>query len=169
MNNPTLRTFSVTQFTYRGIGVKINHPHDHYKWAYYVYLVLNQFQDQKLAKKLWIKANTNGFWDYYKIPFLSGMDGHGGITYYEKSLSRHDKKIIEIGFDYGHIYDDEETYELQDIVNDAINTVDWIHNNTTYLCFCFGNGKLYLEKDGEYTGNYFYSLEYKNRKNEVNA
>lgn len=150
----------VTHMAYRGVNAKIIHPHDGYKWAFYIYINLKQIKDQELAKSLWIEAGSEGFCSYMSNDFINRLEFHGGCTYYHKSFGRWDDKIIELGCDYGHYGDEGERYSLQSVKFDLLACIDSLHEKTTYLIFEQSKGALIEEKDVSYSKNGVYPKQY---------
>jgi len=97
-------------------------------WTYYVYLLLDLIPDKKLGKSLWVKSSKIRksnyiIWNYDNIDVYL----HGGITFYAKHIYPPNKKVIEIGCDYSHLWDVERIYCLDDIIADAHKTIDDIY------------------------------------------
>lgn len=161
-----LKTHETTLGRYRGITFEVAHPHDSYKFCYYIYLKLEQFNDEEFAETLWIEAIPSGFSNrkyinYNGNDFLYCLDMHGGITFYAKMFDGGDGRVIKIGCDYGHIYD-RGWDTLETVIADAKSTIDDIHNKTTYLLHCSGDGRFVKESEGQYKGEHetFYSNEW---------
>jgi hypothetical protein len=91
---------------------------------------------------------------------INNIPMHGGVTYCEFA---NNGKRIKVGCDYAHLWDEEHTYELSDIVYDLKETIDaWFKIMPDYKFFCNGNGKYYDVNDGTFDKfNNFYSNEYK--------
>lgn len=97
-------------------------------WNYYVYLYESRLEN---FDALWLEPTNQYSWgagyDYYSLPIYN-IFWHGGITYYEKlNNDAIGKRMIKVGCDYSHLFDLDQTYELPDIVSDAIQTVDELH------------------------------------------
>lgn len=163
----TLKQREITYFTYRGVNVEVRHPSDsiHCGWTYYLFLNLSRFADEKPAKKLWLTArdkwgNGRKSYDYEKSYLLTHMEFHGGITWYSKHFTLNDEKVIEVGCDYAHYWDEGRCYSLETVIRDAKRTVDSLHELADYRIWCQGAGTLHDESDGVYVGNAFYSNIY---------
>lgn len=151
-------TFEKSYFRYRGVDVKIRHPFEGYTWCYYLYINLSRLP-QPLADELWLEADKDGL--YYPIPpIIRSLEFHGGCTWYSKHYSHNDKRVIEVGCDYAHLWDEDLIYSLEQIVLDAKHSVDMLHANTEYLVWCQGNGGTYKESEGTYVDDVFYSHEW---------
>ena len=175
---PKIKEKKVFSFVYRGISVEINNWKEENSydgktnhWTYYLFLNLSRFTDEKLARKLWIQAKAQNpksekpcerrkYHGYSKISFLNSIDFHGGITYYSKLYSHYGEKMIQIGCDYDHLYDNPDHETIESVKNDAIRSIDDFYSKTEYLLMCQGNGELVKESEGIYYQNCFYSLEY---------
>jgi hypothetical protein len=150
------RDTTITRGNYRGIVFEINHPDENYKFTYYISLDLERFQDKEFADSLWLTATETGIgkqkrYKYSDIDFFNEIHFHGGITWYSKLFSLNDDRIIKIGCDYNHSFDQWNFYDLDDVLNDVRKTIDDIHENSTYLLFCHGDGSLVQENKGLYS------------------
>ena len=90
------------------------------------------------------------------------MDWHGGITWYSK-ISGFDggEKIIKVGCDYQHYWDEGKTYNLSYIENDVKDTIDkFLKYIPDYKFRCVGTGKLYNSNEGYVIKGKFHSKEY---------
>lgn len=123
--------------TYKGVGFKIvkwplKHRPDlfghEFVWNYYIYLNLDKINEAD-AKKLWIRAYANKYshgrkmYRYYDCKPLTDIEMQGGITWYKKSYGLQDEKIIEIGCDYNHAWNDRE-YQLEEIYEDLKQSIE---------------------------------------------
>jgi hypothetical protein len=151
---------AVTHIDYRGVSGKIIHPHDNYKWAFYIYVNLKQIKDEEIAKSLWIEAGEQGFCSYMSNDLIGSLAFHGGCTFYNKAYGRWDQKIIEIGCDYGHYGDEIYDYSLESVKFDLLRCIDSLHEATTYLIFEQSKGELIEEKDVFYREGGVYPKAY---------
>ena len=125
---------------YRGIHFKIvnwsfeSSQDEMTKWNYYLYLPENRCVDFKL---LWHEDKPQKFCetspvrivhDYYEGP-TGQINMHGGITWYEKLGHTEGHRRIEVGCDFMHLYDDEKTWTLEDMLHDIITAVDGLYND----------------------------------------
>ena len=113
-------------------------------WNYYLHLILSKFKDKELTETLWLPdvemritptSPIRVTHDYYSNPFLSSLEMHGGITFYEKQV--HDKeRVIKVGCDFQHLYDDMAHWNLESVTTDMTHCIDEMLKNTQY-----GNNK----------------------------
>lgn len=146
-------TTKATVITYRGLTIKINHPHDHYQFCFYVYLDPTRFTNKTVANKLWLR-DTDKWWRTDKLPYIiQDLPWPGGITFYAKHLGANKYRSVEIGCDYGHLWDMERGYSttLEDVITHSKHVVDKLHESTEYLVQCRGDGR--LVSDYEITEN----------------
>jgi hypothetical protein len=152
-------TQQVTRETYRGVTIEVIHPHDKgslgyktmYGWCGYVYLELDQVADKKLRKSLWPKPTPLGFGGRMmtRAPdWLNELDFHGGVTYFCKQLGPADGRGVKVGCDYRHFGDEDELYDVDSVLCDMHHVVDRLHERTTYLMRCWGDGRLAPESEG---------------------
>lgn len=148
-----IKEFRLTRGEYRGIPFEINHPDNGYSFAYYVYLNLEHFEDKQLAESLWVDAVKGEFRKIYrmeKIPFLNDIYFHGGLTWYSKSFSLSDDRVVKAGCDYGHDFDQYRFYDIHMVLEEVKRTINDIHDSTKYLMYCNGCGELVSETEGRY-------------------
>ncbi len=143
---------------YRGIIYEIHKwrpvlSHFEFSWNYYLYLNLNNFEDKDLARSLDLKP-TKSFGaqhhhNYLENSFLNSIEFHCGITFYAKHLvagrENPEETVIQIGADYQHYWDENQSYDWEDIKGDARLSIDSLHSLATYLIFCQGCGELFKE------------------------
>lgn len=141
---PKIRTHgSTTQVVYREIPIEIkNWRHgesgtDYFKtefpsgsWNYYVTIRESRCVD---FSKLWLPDELKTFFggrQYVSHDYLAqlpNIEMHGGITYYEKHGHTAGFRAITIGCDYGHLHDVRQEYRYEDVLADAVRTVDSIY------------------------------------------
>lgn len=114
-------------------------------WNYYIFLIEKQLPDA--FKSAWLKGKRSGrhvFYEYYKS-WISNLDWHMGCTFYEK-ISGFDgaDKVIKVGCDYAHLYDEGKYYELSDIESDAHICIQSLIDRTRVLSWCHYCGE-YVE------------------------
>ena len=154
-------TRTLTTEEYRGVFIEVAHPHgkasehsDHetlYGWCGYIYLWLDRFADEKLRWSLWPAPTPLGIGDrmFLRHPsWLEDLDFHGGVTYFEKRLGAGDDHGVKIGCDYRHLYDHNDLYDVRTLLDHMRHVVDRLHERTTYLMRCGGDGRLAPEPEG---------------------
>ena len=100
-------------------------------------------------------------YDYYAEPLINEIDWHCGCTWYSKHGMDGSPRIIQIGCDYQHYWDEGHMYNLDTVKYDVKNTIiKFLDHVPGYKYWCCGNGKLYDLKDGIVKGNRFFSREY---------
>jgi hypothetical protein len=105
-------------------------------WNYYIYipeknLTSEMFDKCWLPDKLVKYSPESEGWishDYYDSP-LGDVPIHGGITYYAKLGHTEGKRVIEIGCDYQHLNDRNQTYWVEMILVEVKETIDWLWAN----------------------------------------
>lgn len=166
-------------FVYRGISIEIVHwgINEEYcpkgKWNLYLYINPNNIGDKQLRKIFLPKlrkvnwgGKNNKIYDIYSCDLANNLDLHGGVTYLNVE-NVNGRKILKVGCDYSHLYDDLTDWNENILANHAIDAVNKLHELTEVLIFCSGHGGFYPESEGEYLNedkSYFYSFEYKNKK-----
>lgn len=111
---------------------------DNPNWNYYIYLPVDQipvefhkffFLDGKREK---LSPDGNEYLDYNcgETSYISDLDWHGGITFYEKELEGDGKLLgVKLGCDYAHYFDEEAgyPYNLEWVLSDTKHTIDKLH------------------------------------------
>ncbi len=161
--------------TYRGVQIEVCRWSDFEGkpiWNFYLHLSLEQIEDPGLREESWLPIKSfevlgfSGTTYDYMNAWFSNLDFHHGITYFQKRLldnTRDDKerRAIQIGCDYNHLWDQGKTYTAESVMQDARNCVDSLHaylkeRDTHYLIHANCCGRLIQEDEGHMTGDSFY-------------
>lgn len=91
------------------------------KWTHYLWIRLDEQLSKEVADSLWLKPRPermrpNGkvwvTYDYYDSP-IRKIVFHGGCTWYSKESTEDDPlRVIKVGCDYQHIWDEGKNYTL---------------------------------------------------------
>jgi len=155
--------------TYNGVRFEINNWINEYDnkevWTYYIIIHLDRIPNKHKPKTFWLKGIKDGkhvFYRYYNHHVLVDLDWHGGLTYYNKENGFDgSEKIIKVGCDYNHIWNEERYYDLKTVKGEVKETIDkFLTHIPDYKYWCRGNGKLYSKKDGLIIKRQFNSKEY---------
>ena len=160
--------------TYKGVGFEINNwktppnsiePNEKDCWTYYLYLHLDRIPEENNPNSYWLKGRKDRnrvFYDYYKHDVMTELDWHGGLTWYSKEHGFDGSgKVIKIGCDYSHLWDEGRFYDLETVKFDCKSTIErFLQKVPNYKHWCCGNGKLYGIEEGLIVKNQFYSKEY---------
>ena len=145
--NKTKRWFG----SHDGVRFEINN-FDEKKWTYYLILDLNKIPD--ISELFWLKGEPDikgrVFYAYSNSKEIQDIDFHCGCTWYSKERGFDgENKVIKIGCDYSHIWDEWRQYTLEDIKRDVIKSVNSFKEIVPkYKYWCRGNGGLYDLEDG---------------------
>ena len=159
--------------TYRGVAFEINNwitpansieQRERANWTYYLILHIERIPEEHKPNSYWLrgrKDRNHVMYDYYKHKVLPELEWHCGITWYSKEHGFDGaEKIIKVGCDYMHIWDDGNTY-LETVKHDVRKTIDsFLQYVPNYKYWCRGNGKLYDLSEGIIRNGSFYSKEY---------
>ena len=127
------------------------------KWNYYVFLIEKQIPD--VFPSLWLDGKPVSFggkttyisYDYENT-LISNLDWHMGCTFYEKITGFEGQtKVIKVGCDYSHLYDEGRHYSLSDIEKDVIDCINSLVDRVKVLQWC------------SYCGDYVEEVDEKNR------
>jgi len=141
-------------------------------WTYYLYINLDRIPDKNLADSLWLdRVIREGDTFSARVPcyqeylneILNRIDFHGGITWYSKESGFDNApRIIKVGCDFSHYFDEGRHYTLEDVLSEAKYSVVSLREVIpSYKYWCCGNGKLYDLNEGVYDTKTetFYSKE----------
>lgn len=151
--------------THDGIDFEINNFKlgDNINWTYYLLIRLNRIPEENNPESYWLKgeADKKGYvnYKYMSTEPICNIEFHHGITYYSK-VSGFDgaNKIIKIGCDYSHLWDEGRHYSLESVKNDVIMSINSFKGLVPkYKYWCYGNGGLYNLDEGEYKNDMFLS------------
>ena len=131
---------------YKGIPYEIaNAGH----WTLYLFLVEDQMPD--VFDKLWLpgeKYNLGGpdhiMYKYYENDIITSLDWHCGCTYYSKvSGFDGDTRVVKVGCDYNHHYDEGISYSLPSIEQDVQDCIESLLRQVKILQWCGYCGKYF--------------------------
>lgn len=147
---------------HRGVKYKISN-HARYEegvnrirgtWCYYVY-INELILDENDFSDFWLEArgvdSFGGDWksakyDYW-APVWADADWHGGVTHYQKIGGLDgSSRLVEIGCDYAHLYDDQRTYNYEWVEMDAKRTIDALHRLYDFAEYDRQSGKYVFPK-----------------------
>jgi len=148
---------------YRGIKYEINKfkfgPDDKEdRWTHYIIITLDQIPEE-LREKFWLKpelkqlsgSKSNYISHNYYDSIISNLEFHGGCTYYEH-LSGHygESRIVKIGCDYQHYWDEGRQYDLKYVESEVRATIDSLWTLCGRIKYrSFGDGAFRYEEEFE--------------------
>ena len=148
---------------YRGIGWEIvkwfSGTPSTINWNYYINICIDRIPEKYDPESFWLKPQkilSNYLYQYLEHPIIGSIEMHGGVTFYEKSLIKnfHKEKeirIIQVGCDYVHYFDEGHTYNEAGISREVQDTIDKLLNIIPdYEMRCRGCGKLCTESELTY-------------------
>lgn len=131
-------TREVTMFRYRDIFVEVKAPQkpaiEMDGWVYYLYLQLDWFEDTALGESLWLPlvGDDRPMYRPNYHEFLVSLWWHGGLTWYSKHLGLQEERVIQVGCDYQHLWDQGQHYTRDQVMRDAQRTIDNLHDQVVY-------------------------------------
>jgi len=98
-------------------------------WAYYLIVRLDWIKDENFKNKIWLETEQFTQTKYpcynYRDTILADLPWHCGITYYEKKIiADANIRLIKMGCDYQHYWDEGHTYTKEIVLADAIETAE---------------------------------------------
>ena len=160
---------NIWQGIYKGINFEINNWQNKWDgkedWTYYLILFLDRIPKENNPKSYWLKGRKSGrfiFYREYDHSVIRNIDFHDGCTWYSKERGFDgDEKVIKIGCDYSHYWDEGRYYDLEIVKDDVKHTINKFREFVPkYKYWCCGNGKLYDLEDGVEIEGRFQSFEY---------
>lgn len=99
------------------------------KWAAYIYVRLDGIPAEFDPESFWLVPKESGLSkrkspDYYSHPIISAIEFHHGITYYSKELRDDESRLIKLGCDYQHYWDEGKDYDEIEIRSDICRSID---------------------------------------------
>ena len=155
--------------SYNGVGFEINNwkndSDGKENWTFYLILFLSRIPIEHKPNSYWLKGKKSYghiIYDYYKHHVLSNIIWHCGITYYSKENGFDgDEKVIKVGCDYRHYWDEGHYYNLEIVKFDVKKAIEsFLEFVPNYKYWCCGNGKLYDGNEGVIKEGRFFSKEY---------
>lgn len=133
-------------------------------WTYYLIIRLDRIPDKIKSASLWIDGEPDEkgrvYYKYYDNEIICNIDFHSGCTWYSKEYGFDGaNKIIKIGCDYQHYWDEGKIYNIDYIQMDVEEAIDSFREIIPdYKYWCRGNGGLFdlnegVLKDGNFTSN----------------
>lgn len=141
-------TYEINKFpSYAGSGHEWN-------WTYYLFIPLQMVPDELQdkfdlpPKKVGIEGGSSRIsYDYMSSVFYD-LDWHGGVTWYSKH-GVDNPRVIQIGCDYSHLWDEGMGYNEEGVERDAKNTIDMLLEQfPAFKCRCSWNGSYVNREDG---------------------
>jgi len=140
----------------------LGNPDDgHVVWNYYIFIPVEQipadfhkyFILEGEYKKLSPDGQAHLLYDYNGTSYISDLDWHGGITFYEKHQDGEGKVVgVKLGCDYAHYFDEARgyPYTLEYVFMETKATIDKLHQLIPSLkVSCRWNGIYYDKGDCE--------------------
>lgn len=159
--------------THKGVAFEINNfKIDETKysdekdcWTHYIIIYLNRIPEKYKPNSFWLRGKRNRgyiFYDYHKHSIIGRIEFHGGCTWYSKERGFDGtEKVIKIGCDYQHLWDEGKQYDLEYVKKEVKETIDsFLNYIPDYKYWCCGNGNLYDLKEGILINEKFHSFEY---------
>ena len=169
------RETNIWHGVYRGVNFEINNfktpiydsEDKQDNWTYYLYIQLNKIPEENKPNSFWLKGKADDkgrvYYKYYKHHVITNIDLAGGCTWYSKEAGFDgENKVIKIGCDYQHYWDEGYTYDLEYIKSDVKNSIGkFLEFIPNYKYWCRGNGSLYNLDEGTLVDESFTSNEWK--------
>ena len=103
------------------------------QWTFYLFIRESQFS-KKIFERFWLPPSRQKnypqriFYLTMDEPLINDICWHGGCTWYQKVAGFDgSKRIIKIGCDYGHSFDRNKRYYVDDIYADVKAAIDSLH------------------------------------------
>lgn len=136
-----MRETKIWRDKYKDISFEINNFQigDTDQWTFYLIIRLEQMPE-KIRDRFWLKPSyfkTNRKWkmkrrmyyNYNEEPLIENIVWHGGCTWYSKLKSFDDpkNKVIQIGCDYAHAWDQGQYYNIDFVLSETKTAIDSLY------------------------------------------
>ena len=130
-------------------------------WNYYLYLPIEQIPPEfhkyfiltGKYEKMTAESREWLSYDYMGTSYISDLDWHGGIAFYEKHQDGEGKvDMVKLGCDYAHYFDEQEgyPYTIEYVLMECKQSIDKLHELIPNLkVSCRWNGKYYDKSECE--------------------
>jgi|DEB0MinimDraft_6_1074348.scaffolds.fasta_scaffold00065_47 hypothetical protein len=100
-------------------------PYSDGHWVYYIFICLGNLPNRVNPETFWLPND----YCYYEHEILNEIYFYGGITYYHKTCGFDDgqEKIIKVGCDFNHGWDQDKYYTLVNIYVHVKKTIDSLY------------------------------------------
>lgn len=103
-------------------------------WTFYLYIKLVQLPED-IWERFWLKPEKYNHYirynyeryNYDEEPLIASLDWHCGCTYYKKHGHDGELRVVQIGCDYQHLYDEGKYYNEEIIYKDVQRCIDSLH------------------------------------------
>jgi len=138
-------------------------------WTFYLIIPLMQLPEN-VRERFWLEPVYDGlraYYRYYEEEYIASLDWHIGCTYYEKIKGVDiQRRIVKIGCDYEHYWDEGHYYSLEYVEKEAKECIDslwrmipnmrircgwcgkWVEKNTKHAEICPKREQWHKEKEG---------------------
>jgi len=162
-----LKKSEIWRGKYKGVGFEIckwqtidylrnNEKKD--VWSFYLFIVIKSIPTERQGQ-FWLEGKKSEGHDWVSYDYYGHTVGeiefHCGCTYYEKASGFDNAdKIIKVGCDYNHYWDEGHVYNLEDVHKEVEDAIDSLYELVPNMkCRCGGNGNYYLPEEGEFTAD----------------
>lgn len=148
----------------RHISLLYSRPRGTY--CYYVYLSELMFQDADF-EAFWLTGmpspfgSRNGFpnmhYPYDEQRWSHNCNWHGGVTWYSKEAGFDGEvRVVKIGCDFGHYWDEGQNYTSEMVEDEAKNTIDKLREMYPFrLRDPYSGNWARIEDMAEFNGKYY--------------
>lgn len=168
---------------FRGVPFEIQNfqlgkPGDQYFkdcWTFYIYVAIDRLPDE-FKKKFWLRGKKDErgrvHYAYSRSGVITSLEWHCGATWYSKESGIDGSpRVVKIGCDYQHLYDDEHSYNEKRLLMDVKACIDSLWTLVPGMKIgCDYNGGWYLPSEGSINqyGN-FWSFDGQKQNDEYDA
>lgn len=161
-----MRSKTVWNDDYKGVSYEIQNFKlgDKNAWTFYLYIPLDAIPEDR-RERFWltpeITENSKRIsYSYYDEPLIADIEWHCGCTWYSKHGMDGSPRVIQIGCDYQHYWDEGHFYNVDIVAMDARRAIDsFLEMVPDLMKRCSWDGRYVPESEGQYHGELFYSNE----------
>jgi len=117
---------------YKGVAFEINNFElgERDAWTHYIVLNIDKQLTKEWVDKFWLKGELRDnriIYDYYIEP-INSLEFHGGCTWYSKDAGFDgEPRVVKIGCDYQHYWDEGGTYDVDYVYSQVKKTIDSLY------------------------------------------
>lgn len=118
-------------------------------WTFYLYISIDKIPKENNPESFWLppEKDDRGHirYDYYKHQILGEIEWHCGMTFYSKEAGFDESpRIIKVGCDFQHYWDEGRDYDLEDVYAEAVEAAKSFRRLVLrYKYWCHWNGSLH--------------------------
>ena len=118
-------------------------------WTFYLFICLDRIPEKSQPETYWLPPQKDEkgriHYDYYAHSILNSIEWHRGITWYSKKHGFDgEKRVVKVGCDFRHYWDEGQSFCIETVLYEAIEAVKSFRRLVPgYKYWCHWNGSLH--------------------------